>query len=273
MNKLYKTLIYQNQVSLSVMETTDMVQDAIRIHNLGDKEAELLGGLLTAATYIAGCLKSPKGAISITVKSQDGSATASVSGDVKGHIRGYAEGAQNGLKGGVMTVVKEDGFFRPFVGVSALKSQDVSQNLMEYFHVSEQIPTAVAIGVSVKGGVCECAGGVVMQLLPGTSQANMDKAENRMQSFVNIIQVLKTHGAEGIMKEYFAEDTLKGGVYLTFPQYKCNCSREKIANNVLSALGKEELYSILAEQGKISVHCHYCNKDHVFLREDVDKLF
>lgn len=272
MNKLYKCLVYDNQVSLSVLETTELVNKAIKIHNLDAASAEILGGMLTAAAYMAGCLKSERGAISLTVKSNDGSATVSVSGDIKGHIRGYIDGGDGGLKGGTLTVIKDDGFSRPFVGACELKTYDVSENLMQYFHISEQIPTAVAIGVKIKDGVCEAAGGVIMQLLPGTSEENMDRAEQRMQSFVNAADVVGRLGADGIMREYFSQETQNGGVYLTFPEYKCNCSRKKI-EGVILPLGKNELENILSEQGEIKVHCHYCNKDYIFTQTDVDRLF
>jgi len=272
MNKLYKALIYDLQVSLSVLDTTELVNDAIKIHNLDEVSAELLGGLLTACAYMAGCLKSDEGAVSITVKSGDGSATVSVSGDKDGHIRGYIDGAENGLKGGFMTFIKEDGLFRPFNGTCELKSGDVSENLMQYFHQSEQIETAVAIGVKIEGGKCVSAGGVVMQLLPGTSEENMDRAENAMQNFVNAADVIEKLGADGIMDKYFAEETKRGGVYLTFPEYKCNCSRKKI-EGVLMPLGKTELLKIVEEEGCVNVHCHYCNTDYKFTGEDVEKLF
>lgn len=271
MNKLYKKLVYDEQISLSVLDTTQMVNDAIKIHKLDDISARMLGGLLTACAYMAGCLKSERGAVSITVKSGDGSATASVSRDVNGHIRGYVEGAENGLKGGTMTVIKEDGFFRPFTGTCALKCDDISENLMQYFHISEQIPTAVAIGVDVEGGVCSVAGGVVMQCLPGTAEYNMDKAENVMQNFVGVTAALKEYGADGIMKRFFAQDS-KGGEYLYFPEYKCNCSRKKI-EGVITPLGKSELLKIIEEDGKVEVHCHYCNTDYRFTAEDIGELF
>lgn len=271
MNKLYKCLVYDNQVSLSVLETKDLVNDAIKIHNLDDPSAEILGGLLTACAYMAGCLKSPKGAVSITVKSNDGSATASVSGDVRGHIRGYIECAGGGLKGGFMTVIKDDGFYRPFLGTCELKSEDISENLMQYFHISEQIPTAVAIGVTVVNGECKAAGGVIMQLLPGTSEENTDRAEERMQAFVNAAEVFSEYGADGVMEKYFGNEE-KSGATLLFPEYRCNCSREKI-ESVIVPLGKAELESIIAEQGSIKVHCHYCNKDYIFFRGDVEKIF
>lgn len=270
MNLLYKALVYDNQVSLSVLDTKKLVDDAIKTHNLSDSAGELLGELLTACAYMAGCLKSDRGAVSITVKSGDGSATASVSGDKDGHIRGYIDGAEHGLKGGFMTVVKDDGFFRPFVGTCELKSQSVSENLMQYFHMSEQIETAVAIGVKVKDGKCQVAGGVVMQLLPGTSEENMDRAENAMQNFVDVCTVLEEKGAQGIVDDYFGEDYVK--TYLTFPEYKCNCSRKKI-EGVIFSFGKAEALKIAKEEGSIKVHCHYCNTDHVFGADEVEALF
>ena len=255
MNKLYKALVYDREVSLSVLETTDLVQQAIKIHNLSDTAAEILGGMLTACAYMAGCLKSEKGAVSLTVKSGDGSATVSVSGDINGHIRGYI-----------------DGLFRPFIGTCELRCDDVSENLMQYFHQSEQIETAVAIGVTVKNGKCLAAGGVVMQLLPNTHEENMDKAEQAMQGFVNAAQVVQSLGADGIMEKFFIKETEKTASYLTFPAYKCNCSRKKI-EGVILPLGLNELLKICDEQGAVSVHCHYCNTDYTFAKADVLKLF
>ena len=272
MNKLYKSLVYDLQVSLSVLETTELVNDAIKIHNLSDRSAEILGGMLTACAYMSGCLKSERGAVSLTVKSGDGSATVSVSGDKDGHIRGYIDGGENGLKGGTLTVIKDDGFFRPFNGTCALKCDDVSENLMQYFHQSEQIETAVAIGVKVKSGKCLAAGGVIMQLLPGTAEENMDKAENAMQNFVNAADVIEKYGAEGVVNSFFKDETEKSGVYLSFPEYKCNCSRKKL-EGIIVPLGKAELLKIAEEDGAVTAHCHYCNTDYRFTKEDIEELF
>lgn len=271
MNKLFKALIYDNEVSLSVLETTEIVNEAIKIHNLDRKGAVVFGNLLTACAYMAGCLKNPQGAVSITVKSNDGSASASVSGDAEGHIRGCIDGAEKGLRGGTMTVIKEDGFYRPFVGTCELKCDDVSENLMQYFHISEQIPTAVALGVKLDEEGCAAAGGVVMQLLPGTSDENMDRAENAMQDFVHAADVVEKYGAQGILDKFFKEEIEKSKSYLSFPEYKCSCSRKKIEGVILS-LGKDELEKVLKEEGQVKVHCHYCNTDYIFTPENVEHL-
>ena len=274
MNKLFKALIYDKQVSLSVLETTSLVNKAIKTHDLTPRAAELLGGLLTCCAYMAGCLKSEKGAVSLTVKAKDGDGAVSVSGDVNGHIRGYADGAcEHTLNGGTLTVIKDDGFFRPFVGACEIKTDDVSEILMQYFHQSEQIPTAVAVGVKIADdGSCAAAGGVVMQLLPGTSKENSDKAEERMQAFVHAADVVEKLGADGIIKQYFDGEIDNGALYLSHPDYICNCSREKI-ERVIMPLGKDELLSVAEEQGCVSVHCHYCNTDYKFGKEDILKLF
>lgn len=267
MNKLYKALVYGGNISLSVLDTRELVNDAIKTHGLSDAAAETLGGLLTAAAYMAGCLKSERGAVSITVKSGDGSATVSVSGDSAGHIRGFIDGET--LKGGTMTVVKEDGFFRPFTGCCELKSDNVSENLMSYFQHSEQIDTAVLIDVRVEGGKCLYAVGVVMQVMPGAAEEDIRAAEDKMQE---IASTGLTDGGEAVMERHFRSLMQDGGVYLYFPEYKCNCSRKKIEGVILS-LGRKEAESIIAERGKITAHCHYCNTDYEFGADDVEKLF
>lgn len=271
MNKLYKALIYDKQVSLSVLETTELVNDAMKIHSLDGDAAKTFGCLLTAAAFMAGCLKSEKGAVSITVKAGGECGTASVSGDKNLHIRGYIDGSCGGrLNGGYLTVVKEDGFFRPFVGASELKGDSVSENLMQYFHISEQVETAVAVDAEIENGKCVSAGGVIMQLLPGCSEENMDRAEEQMQAFVDVASVIEKLGADKIMEKFFGKEAEY--TYEYFPEYKCSCSREKLERVILS-LGKEELYKIIEEEGAVKAHCHYCNTDYVFTKDDVDKLF
>ena len=272
MNRLYKTLIFNKQISLSVLETTDLCRSARDIHSLEPRAARALGELLTCGAYMAGCLKSERGAVSITVKGANGAGTASVSGDVNLHMRGYIDGSAGGrLKGGFMTVVKDDGFFRPFTGACELVSDDVSEDMEHYFGISEQLPTKVRVGALFEGKGCLAAGGVVMQLLPGHDGAAVRYAEEKAAQLCDIAEQIKQLGAEGVIKKYFPEETAGSFMYITEPQYKCNCSRERIAA-LLATMGRAELEDIIKEQGKVSVHCHYCNTDYDFGQEDIDKL-
>ncbi len=274
MNYLYKALIYDKQASLSVLDTTELVNKAIKIHSLKGGEAELLGGLLTVCAYFSGTLKSDRGAVSMTVKSASGDGSASVSGDKDMHIRGFAEGScRQSLRGGTLTVIRDDGFFRPFTGACQIESDDVSAMTMDYFYRSEQIPTAVSVGVKLgDDGSCLAAGGVIIQLLPGHTEETMNRAEERMQAFADPASIVQSVGAEGIVRTYFSELIDQKGLYLLHPDYICNCSRAKIADVILS-LGRREALDICRERGCVSVHCHYCNTDYTFDEDDILKLF
>ena len=109
-----------------------------------------------------------------------------------------------------------------------------------------------------------------MQLLPGCSEENMDRAEEQMQAFVDVASVIEKLGADKIMEKFFGKEAEY--TYEYFPEYKCSCSRKKLERVILS-LGKEELYKIIEEEGAVKAHCHYCNTDYVFTKDDVDKLF
>ena len=273
MNRLYKTLLYNKQVSLTVAETTGLVQHARDIHNLNPAAAKTLGELLTCGVYMAGCLKSEKGAISITVKGAEGSGSVSVSGDIALHMRGYIDSLSDGkLAGGFMTVIKDDGFFRPFTGACELVSDDVSENMEHYFDLSEQIPTKVRVEAEFDGTQCLAAGGVVMQLLPGHSREAFDFVCEKAAEMADIAEDIRKLGADGVMNKYFSNEVSLAHVYITQPEYRCNCSRAKIAS-ILLTMGGAELESIIEEQGEVSVHCHYCNTDYKFNRDDIQKLF
>lgn len=271
MDKILRTLICNGQVSLTVIDTTKLVREAMKIHSLDGKAAKILGGLLTCGAYLASSLKSERGSVSLTVKADGGDGAVSVSADAALHIRGYADGACNTtLVGGSLTVVREDGFSTmPFIGNCRIESDDISDILELYFGQSEQIPTAVYLSVLLEDGKCKFAGGVVMQLLPDAADENVDNASTAFYAYKEGGDSLLS--ADEIYEVYFKELAV-GELTTLFPEYKCNCSEKKIIG-VLASVGKAELLNICREQGEVKVHCHYCNKDYVFDKEKIEDLF
>lgn len=273
MNKIIRTLICGGQISLTVMDTTRLVNDAITIHNTAKSASELLGGLLTGGAYIATSLKNADAGVSLTVKAKDGDGAVSVSCDSALHVRGYVDGTcTQTLVGGSLTVVKETEGAMPFVGTCEIANDDISDIFATYFQQSEQIPTAVALTVDIGAdGNCLAAGGVIIQLLPDADDDAVDRAGEAFESFKNCGNALFQLGADGVFKQFFAHLS-DGESYELYPEYKCNCSERKIIS-VLASVGKAELLNIIEEQGVVSVHCHYCNKDYVFDREQIEKTF
>ena len=116
-------------------------------------------------------------------------------------------------------------------------------------------------------GTCLGAGGVFLQPMPGASEESIRFVEENIAKFGAVSSILQEKTAEQLLAEYFGEVQF----YTLFPEYKCNCSRNYI-EGVLAALGEKELRETVAEQGKIEVHCHYCNTDYVFTPQDVEEI-
>ncbi len=271
---LLRGLIWNNEVSLTVVDTTALVNEGMRLHGL--KEGYLFGKALSALAFFSASLKEQKGEVSLSLRLLD-KELIGASGNSALRIRGYIteelacqnEQAERLLfaDGGNFTLVRDDGYNRPFVGSCALPERGtLDEGVEEYFRISEQLPTRLTTVVEQnEGGRVAFSGVVALQPLPfageeslrKTAQADLDEILNR----------LKVEGLEGIEGTYF-----EGEAERREAVYKCNCSRDYLSA-VLVTLGKGQLEEIVRAEGAVRVHCHYCNTDYAFTGEDVERLF
>ena len=171
--------------------------------------------------------------------------------------------------GGFLQVVRDDGYSRPFVGACALYNNETGNaeeffaaNFEEYFTVSEQLPTRFAFYL---GGGCDYFL-AALQALPGCGKNWEVSAKDKLAAVVNEYRCGKNaaESATSVFGEISCEEERD-------LRYRCNCSAEYL-KGVLSTLGKDELESILQEQGAVKIHCRYCNKDYAFTRTDLADL-
>lgn len=284
MNKLLKTIVFNNEITLSVLDTTDMVNEAIRIHNLSPVCAAALGRTLTVCTFMSSNLKNQSDKLSVTVKGDGAGGKITVCGNGDLDMRGFIDNPNvqlplradgkldvGGLvgKNGSLVVVRSMGLKEPYTGSCKLVSGEIAEDFTAYYAFSEQQPTAMALGVKIgKDGKCVGAGGVIVQALPGASENSLFLAEQIVKDCANVSSIIEEHGAEWIVKELFFSD--KFDEY--HPKYNCLCSREYI-EKVLISLGKDELLDIIEKEGSIKVDCQFCDKIYEFDRSDVDELF
>ena len=283
MGKIYKTLIYDGQISLSVLDTTDVVNKAIELHGLTPLCAAGLGRALTVASFMATSLKDENEKLSVTIDGNGVGGKIVVCADGNLNVRGSIVNPHadlplkpngkldvGGLVGneGTITVVKNLGLKEPYVGKCKLVSGEIGEDFAAYYAYSEQQPTAIAVGVLVKNDKCIGAGGVILQPLPDCSEENIGKAEKLIAEFSGVSRKINEIGIDGIIKKYF--DEYEFTKYET--QYKCGCSREYV-DKVLIALGKKELSDIIEKDGKIEVCCEFCDKKYVYGQKDVEELF
>ena len=284
MNKFLKTMVFNNELTLSVLDTTQMVNDAIKIHNLSPVCAAAFGRTITVCTFMSQGLKSQKDKLSVTVNGDGLGGKITVCGNGELQMRGYMDNPQVDLplknngkldvggcvgKNGRITVIKSMGLKDPYSGSCELVSGEIAEDFTAYYAFSEQQPTAIALGVKIgPDGRCVGAGGVILQALPGASDENLAKGEEIINKLKNLSTIIEENGAEYVMKEYFGVQEYDE----YYPKYQCLCSREYI-EKILISLGKDELNDIIEKEGKIKVGCEFCLKQYEFDGKDVERFF
>ncbi len=271
---LFRGLIWDQEISLTVANTTEIVNEGIRLHKLAPPAARLFGKALSALAFFSGCLKGEKGEISLSVQ-KGGKEIIGASGNSALRLRGYInppdfltdtdEQTERALfeKDGSFTVVRQDGYSRPFVGSCALdEGATLDEMIEEYYRVSEQLPTRIKTVLELdEGGRCAFAGVIALQPLPFASAKNLQRVEE-----TDLLALLKKMQAEG------AASCFEGEYESRQAAYQCNCSREYLSA-LLVTLGEKQLRDIVRAEGAVRVHCHYCDSDYNFTGEDVDRLF
>ena len=279
MKNLLRTLIYDGQVSLTVADTTDIVKEGIRLHGLGKTSAYVFGKALSAMTFMSACLKNERGEISLSLKGDGAAEEIGVSGNSALRIRGFIgntriddtvdERACLGENASI-TIIRDDGYNRPFVGACALpENGGLDEGFEEYFRISEQLPTRIKTVVKIgDDGDCVFAGFVALQPLPFAEESVLTAVAgidlNEVLSSVQAIGVTKAAQEKFVVDQQVFEERKAA--------YKCNCSRRYLTR-VLVSLGESQMRQIIAEDGAVRVHCHYCNTDYEFTNEDADLLF
>lgn len=282
MDKVVRALVCDGEISVTLIESTELCNYAAHIHLLNKTTSEVLGRFLTAITFFGAALKEESGQVSASLKSGGLGGNISVSADYDLHIRGTIDEPNANVplrdgrvdipacvgKQGTLTVIRNDGYSSPFVGTSELKSGNIEEDFSYYFAQSEQIPTVIKLGmITDEIGDVSYAGGIFFQTMPFASEESIRRIEE-VFSATDVEHSLKELGLEGYLRTYFGEVP----VTERFPEYHCNCSRDYISSILLS-LGKAELKKIVQEQGKVSVHCHYCNTDYEFDDAEIEALF
>lgn len=170
---------------------------------------------------------------------------------------------------GVMSVIKDMGLKEPYVGQIALQTGEIAEDLTYYFATSEQVPSAVGLGVLVDvDGSVKQAGGFIIQLMPFTPDEVVDALEKKISEIASVTEMLE----EGNTPEQILEIILGDfGLEITdtLPAaFQCDCSKERVSR-AISTLSKKDLDDIINDGEAIEVKCQFCNKAYHF---EVDEL-
>lgn len=268
------------------INSKEMVNDAIKYHNLSPTAAAALGRTLTAASMIGVMLKNKNDSVTVTFNGDGVCGKVLAVSDYYGNTKGFVQYPQADLplnpRGkldvagaigkGSLYVVRDVGEREPYVGMIPIVSGEVAEDITNYFATSEQIPTVCALGVLIgKDYSCISAGGYMIQLLPGAEDAFIDKLEER----ISVVPPVSTLFSTGKTNEEYMKNILGDIEFDIFDEadvsYHCDCTKKRVENALIS-MGEKDMTEIIDDGKNIDVSCQFCDKIYTFTPEDLKNL-
>jgi molecular chaperone Hsp33 len=265
---------YSGTVRIYTARTTGVVETARLIHDTWPTATAAFGRVLTG-TLIMRVMDSNVQRLTVEFCGDGLLGRILAVSNQAGTVKGYLDHPQvdldlnkagkldvsGALGKGHLSVIKDLGLKGPYQGIVPIQSGEIGEDLAFYFTKSEQTPSAVALGVLVSpDGAVEAAGGLVIQLMPGASEATINDLEVKLAKLPRLTQLLSNGISILELAQQFGASPrdikVLGEVELN---YRCDCSRERFRGPLLS-LDPYEIDSIIKERGEVEVRCHFCNK-------------
>ena len=272
------------QARAILIESTQLVQRAKDIHGLSRIATAALGRTLTATAMMGSMLKGRGESVTASIRGGGPIGTVLAVANENCVVKGYVDnpgidlprtgkklpvGAAVG-KEGRLTVIKDLKLREPYVGQVNLVSGEIAEDFAMYFTASEQTPSLVSLGMLVSDEKVESAGGLIVQVMPGASEAAIASIEASAGMFMDISGTMKEYHLDGAVNQllmHLEPEVLQR----CSPRWHCDCSREKL-ERVLITLGAEEIRDMIATQHGAKVDCHFCNKRYQFSEADLRAL-
>ena len=282
--------------------TTDLVEEARKIHNTTPLATAGLGRVLTGAGIMGLQLKNESDKLTVLFKG-DGPArqilaTATQGGDVKGYIANpdvelpLTEAGKLDVGGslgvGELTVIKDLGLKEPYVGTIALVSGEIAEDLTAYYFISEQQNSAISLGVKIDTDYSVlAAGGMMIQMLPDAQAGAVDALEAMLTDLPPITTLVENAmdacGGREASQEAMLQHMLKE-IFGSMPEdyqvkmlefrdlrWHCDCSEERL-EKVLMTIGKKDLEEIIEEDGEAEMVCQFCCKKYHFDKAHLQRI-
>lgn len=287
MSKIVRAISENGGIVCIAIDSTSIAAKAEELHKTSAPVTAAVGRLLTAASMMGAVLKGEEDSITVRLAGDGPAGSIIAVSDSQGNPRVYVQNPVVNLplnqygkldvKGvvgtsGYLQVIKDTGFKDPYMGQVPIVSGEIAEDITSYYAVSEQIPTVCGLGVLVNPDLTvQAAGGYIVQLLPGATDAEIDQLEKNVKQMPAISKMI----AEGATPVAVCNKVLTGFapniLDISEVEYRCNCSKERVERALIS-VGREELAQMASEQEVTEVACHFCNKKYCFNSEELRVL-
>lgn len=286
-DKIIKFLAHSGRVSVICADTTQMVEEARKIHDMSPVVTAAFGRLLTITSIIATEMKGSKDKLTVQLKGNGPIGVMIATANNKPTVKGYAanpvvemslnEDGKLDVSGavgyeGYINVVKDIGLKDPYIGISPLVSGEIAEDFANYFVNSEQRNSAVALGVLVDKNGVKASGGYLINPMPDATEEDISAVEQSIFKAGAMSKMLDQNlTLEEIAKKITGDENVEIIEDSIVPEFKCDCSKEHM-QDALMTIGKEELNDIIEKEGKAELVCHFCNKKYQFDKQDLENI-
>ena len=275
-----------DQIRAFAAVTTQMVETAREHHNTSPVATAALGRLLTAGAMMGAMMKGEKDVLTLQIKAGGPLQGITVTADSQGNVKGYVGNPDvcipanskgkldvaGAVGPGFLNVIKDMGLKEPYSGQVMLQTCEIAEDLTYYFATSEQVPSAVGLGVLMnKNNTVRQAGGFIVQLMPFAEEEVISRLEQNVQKINSVTSLLE----EGHTPESLLEKVLEGFDMQinekTDTRFHCYCTRERVEKALIS-IGRKELNEMIQEGKPIEMNCHFCNTNYTFTVEEMKEI-
>lgn len=287
-NKDYivRASLANDSVRAFAISSTHLVAEARERHKTLPVVTAALGRLLSAGAIMGSMMKGDKDIVTISLKGDGPAGYITVTADSHGHVKGFPGnpnvdiprkyagkldvGAAVGR--GLLTVSYDLGLKEPYSGQVEIQTGEVAEDLAYYFTASEQLPSAVGLGVMVDtDSSVKHAGGFIVQLLPDAPEDVIELLEKKLANLEPVTAMMEKGMTPEDMLSYIFE-----GVDIEFTErhdveFYCDCSKEKV-KRALAAISDKDLQDIVNDGEDIEVKCYFCNTAYKFSIADIKDI-
>ena len=286
MDYIVRATDYKKEVRAFAITSRELVEKARETHNTSPVATAALGRLLTGGAMMGIMLKGDDELLTLKMKGDGKINGVTVIANSEGRVKGFVGnpsimlppnyagkldvGAAIGY--GELTVIKDLGLKEPYISKVPLGTSEVAEDLTYYFAVSEQIPSAVGLGVLMsKDNHVREAGGFIVQIMPGASEETIKTIEENVAKITSVTDILKEGKTPEDLLDIILGDLGVDVIDKVTPRFECDCSKERIMR-AIATLNKKDLDEIIADGESIEVKCDFCNTKYDITVEELLRL-
>lgn len=282
-DSLVRAIAAGGNVRVFAAITTDLVDEARRRHDTWPTATAALGRAMTGAALLGATLKEQNESLTLRIAGDGPLGGIICDADEQGQVRGYVNQAHVDLDlnpdgkldvagavgEGHLHVTRQLTVEGTYTGTAEIISGEIAEDLAYYLTKSEQTPSAVALGVRIgPDGAVAAAGGYLVQLLPATSESDVEQLEVNIHALGAVSATIE----QGLGPEAILASLLAGIDYQILAKrdlhFACRCSRER-ALGALALVESEELEVMLKEDKGAELTCHFCNEVYHFTEAEL----